>query len=882
MPSPPEREGAHAPPDPPQLGLFEPATAVVRVSEPDPQSFACDRAEELRILYQIAASVGASLNLQRILCSAGRRLLDLVSYDGLAIYITDTLRREARLAIALGLGAGTIRRIGRAVPFGTGFAGRVGESGQPIVASDFATVAAMAAHPAVLRLGVQTFAAIPLKARDRVVGVLNLSSLSRHTVTEEERRMLEAVGSILGMAIENARLYERAQAQARQQRLQNAIAEQLRRFLDVQQVCSTAVRELCRALRADRCCLAEIGSGVASVSHEHLRQGVPSARGAHSLEGLSPDLLRFLSGGRMLVVEDMATHPATAPYYMTRMPPLDSRSMLLVPLLAGGRLRALLAVGQWRRPRRWTSDDIALAQFVADHTALAVENARLFERIRESERAYMALYDEAPDMYHTVDAEGIIRLCNETEARTLGYAKEELMGRPWSQLCPPEDVAGLLQGLADPRAAGGLTREMRLRTRAGEELEVSARATPILEEGGVAGARVVMRDMTAQRRLERQLQQAQKMESLGTLAGGIAHDFNNLLTAMVGYATLIKRAADPGDPIHRYADTIERTGQRAAELTRQMLAFAREGTLHRRRIDLNAVIRETVELLSRTLDKRIVLSQDLAAGLPPIQADPVQIEQVLINLCLNARDAMPHGGTITIRSRLAPAPRDGNGARVVVTVADTGHGIDHGTRQRIFDPFFTTKAPGKGTGLGLAMSYGIIAQHGGEIDVESAPDTGTAFTVTLPALPQGTPLDAPPAQQAVAAPALRVLVVDDEEVVRDLLGDLLRSHGMEATLFGRGADAVEHFARHHREVDVVLTDMLMPEMSGADVFHAVRRIDPEARVLLISGYSSDRVAEGLLAAGACGFLRKPCSTADLLAAIQQAVEGANGAPSARK
>ncbi len=834
--------------------------------------------EELQILIQIATTVGGTLNLKQMLKSAGTKILELTGFSSFAIYLVDRTRGGAMLASSFGAGSRTLHKLGGWVAFGEGFAGRVSLSGEPIVASDFNEISDMAVHPSLLELGVKSFASIPLRARDQVVGVINLSSLRRRDITERERDLLCSIGNILGVAIENARLYERARTQARQERIENSIGFRVRRSLNADQVCEAAVIELGRLLHVSRCFLAEIRDGLAVVSYEFTRPSVRSARGTYPLALFDRATIEKIESGNTIAVSDVENDPLMKPIYETLFRPFGAMSILLVPIISEGDWFAVLGVDHCTRKHVWTEEEINLAQLVADHTALAVQKARLYERTRKSEQAYIAVYDESPDMHHTLDTNGRIIMCNSTEIRTLGFSGDELRSMTWADLCV-EPVGETLMKRVRSAGAGVVTMETAVKARSGELLQVSLRAAPVIEGGACTGARIVMRDITAQRKLERQLLQAQKMESLGTMAGGIAHDFNNLLTAMIGYATLIKRKSRPGEAIYKYADTIERSGNRASDLTRQMLAFASTGTLQAEVVDLNMVIKETITLLSRSIHKKIEIGTQLEPNLDLVEADPVQIEQVLINLCLNARDAMAGGGRLTIASanvkrRASSRGRSysANTSGVLLTVSDTGHGMDEDVRSRIFDPFFTTKDPGKGTGLGLAMAYGIVTQHGGTIEVESEVGAGTVFRIFLPAYAGPAAVVDSRRREIPASASASVLIVDDEPDVRGLLQDLFSSHGMSVSTAKSGREAVEIYREHGSEIDVVLMDMIMPEMDGRETFWILKAINPAARIVLFSGYSADDGVKSLLEAGAKAFIRKPCPSSELLATISRALQ----------
>lgn len=351
-------------------------------------------------------------------------------------------------------------------------------------------------------------------------------------------------------------------------------------------------------------------------------------------------------------------------------------------------------------------------------------------------------------------------------------------------------------------------------------------------------------------RSEEQLRQSMKMEAIGRLAGGVAHDFNNLLTAILGYSTLlVERLA--GDRFARQAaEQVHRAGEQAAGLTRQLLAFSRKQVLQPRVIDLNALIASVEKLLRRLIGEHIDLRTIADAFDARVKADPGQIEQVLLNLAVNSRDAMPTGGVITIRTANVTLDEKSSrvqaglptGEYVVIAVTDTGQGMDKGTRERIFEPFFTTKAPGHGTGLGLATVYGIVKQSGGGISVESAPGRGTSFRIYLPL--ERSPVEAAKTHAPSVDTSLHsetILVVEDEEIVRRLVCDVLQKSGYRVICAERGSEAVKACAEHEGPIQLLITDVIMPEQSGQEVARQVCAMRHEARVLYISGYSDTEI-----------------------------------------
>ncbi|HZI78753.1 MAG TPA: histidine kinase N-terminal 7TM domain-containing protein [Vicinamibacterales bacterium] len=406
------------------------------------------------------------------------------------------------------------------------------------------------------------------------------------------------------------------------------------------------------------------------------------------------------------------------------------------------------------------------------------------------------------------------------------------------------------------------------------------RITPI-QAGGehFTGYVVLLRDVTEHRRLEEELRQAQKMESVGKLAGGIAHDFNNLLTAIIGYAALAEGEVVRGTPLHEWIAQIRRSGEQAAALTSQLLAFGRRQVLRPVDLDLNAVVDDIQKMLRRLIGERIELVVQLATGLTRVRADRSQVEQVIVNLVVNARDAMPRGGRLTIRTHdLTIEPRPGSGAQspapgsyAAVTVEDTGEGIAPEILERIFEPFFTTKPLGRGTGLGLATVYGIVKQSGGDIQVQSAPAQGARFTVFLPAAAPA--VEDSPAVEAITggranlpattASGATVLIVEDDSGVRTFASQVLRDAGATVFVAENAAEALAIAARESKPLDLLLTDVVLPGIDGADLAERLRSLRPGLRVLFMSGYTPEEIVLTAALASNDLLLRKPFLPATL-------------------
>jgi PAS domain S-box-containing protein len=453
------------------------------------------------------------------------------------------------------------------------------------------------------------------------------------------------------------------------------------------------------------------------------------------------------------------------------------------------------------------------------------------------------------------------------------HANWESDPRFFETLVHPDDADRVIAAIAHANE----TREQfdadyRLRHQDGHYVWVHDQST-IVEDGGEAFARGFLLDITKQKQLEDQLRQAQKMDALGQFAGGIAHDFNNLLTGIGGYADLATAATKDDTVVSRYLDGIKTAASEAAGLTSRLLAFSRRNVPERRLVDVNAIVREATSLLERLVRSDVHVNLALMHGLPAVAGDLAQLKQVVLNLALNARDAMPDGGTLTIETTIA-------GDSVILRVRDSGVGMDATTRSRALEPFFTTKPEGEGTGLGLSLVYGVVDALDGRLSIESAVGLGTIVEIALPAvdaLPDG-PEEADATPPATLS-AERVLVVEDRDVVRDLARDVLEASGFDVVAVAGGHEALEEFATG-RPFDLLLTDVVMPEMSGPQLAVKLRVKRPELPVLYMSGYTDDVLSAHELSRDATAFLRKPFGNSELVSAARALLDRQPWAPAA--
>jgi PAS domain S-box-containing protein len=499
----------------------------------------------------------------------------------------------------------------------------------------------------------------------------------------------------------------------------------------------------------------------------------------------------------------------------------------------------------------------------------------------ETQRRYRATVEQALIGIANLSLDGRIISVNERLCRTLGREAEELVGVSLRDALATDEFAS--EALAQLGRAGEralpLRRELNYVRKDGESVWVLITIFAVRDdEDRPAELVATTQDVSERRLLEERLRQSEKLEAIGQIAGGVAHDFNNQLTAIIGYADLLAHCLND-EHQRRYAASILESARRSAGLTRQLLAFARKGQFQRSPLDLNALLEELCEVLERSIDKRIRIERQLRVAAPIVIGDANLLQNAVLNLALNARDAMPDGGRLTFETGLAlvgqgPGPQPAElapGSYVTLTVSDTGCGMGEAVLSRLFEPFFTTKDPGKGTGLGLAAAFGTARRHGGTITVSSAVGHGSSFRLYLPLAVERQKGEPAPEDEPRARVTGRVLIIDDESGVREMAAELLTAHGFAVATCADGRAAVEHYQRHWHEIDLVVLDLVMPELDGAETFAWIRRINPSARVLLISGYSSDGDAESLLARGALGFLQKPFDTAHFVRTISEAL-----------
>jgi PAS domain S-box-containing protein len=520
-----------------------------------------------------------------------------------------------------------------------------------------------------------------------------------------------------------------------------------------------------------------------------------------------------------------------------------------------------------------------------------------YSRIQQNERQYRLLAENVTDVIWTTDLELRFQFVSPSSKILSGRTPDEIQSMNLQEMLTPESFEAAMESVGDKIALekGGpstsarrpWTIDLEIVCADGGTVWTETTVTILRDESGnPVGLLGVTRDVEDRRRLEAQLSQAQKMEAIGRLAGGVAHDFNNMMHVVTGYSTRVLKTIPESDPHREHIAEIQKAGKRAATLTQQLLAFGRRQTLQPRLLDLNTIVSSMVRMLQSVLGEDVKIVTNLAPDAWHVKADPVRLEQVLMNLSVNARDAMPTGGTLTIETANVSLgeyhghdPAVPPGSYVMLAVSDTGSGMDEETRERLFEPFFTTKASGQGTGLGLATVYGTVEQSGGAIRVYTAPDLGTTFKIYLPRGACGEKEDATAATAADSPGGCEtVLVVEDEDSVRQLTVLELEELGYRVLQAQNPDEARQRSREHSGPIDLLLTDVVLPGGSGPDVYERLAPERPDMRVLFMSGHAEKRIVHHGVVDPGVAFIEKPFTSEQLATKVREVIARPPAAP----
>jgi PAS domain S-box-containing protein len=697
--------------------------------------------------------------------------------------------------------------------------------------------------------GDRAILAVPLRAKGAVIGVLTVADDVGREYSVEEVSLAQAFADQAAVALENARLF---------------IAEQSARL--EAQAAFEALAESERALSALIGNLPGYTYRSAyepSYTPQFISEGVQAITGYPARDYL---VERTVNGREVIHPDDRDTVWAIVQEAVAARKPYQCSYRIIA--------RSGEEKWVWEQGAAVfapSGEPVGLEGFVTDITPLKQAEAAL----SESEERYRDLVENASDAVFTLDPRGRFTAVNAATERLTGYGRDELLTMRIASLLPPDDLERARRQVAEVSDRPAVF-ECELLARDGHRVRIEVGARGLSREGRRVAVHGIARDVTERHRQEDELRQAQKMEAIGRLAGGIAHDFNNLLTVIGGRAELLLARLPEGTRTHRDARLVKETAERAAELTRHLLAFSRRQVLQPSVLDIRVVITGMETLLRRLLGEDVDLVIDLPPRLAPVRADRGQLEQVVMNLAVNAREAMPRGGRLTIEAAMAEseAMPDGTpaGRHVRLMVSDTGAGMDEETRTRVFEPFFTTKTSVHSTGLGLATVYGIVVQSGGRISVDSTPGVGTTFTVDLPATADEG-LDAlPPEPGHDIGGVESVLLVEDEPAVRDLAYDVLTGLGYQVLTAGGTEEGVRVMRAHAGLIHLVLTDVVMPDGNGREMVDRLRTLRDDFKVLYMSGYTDDVVIQRGIVTSEVAFLQKPFTPTGLAQRVREVLD----------
>lgn len=555
--------------------------------------------------------------------------------------------------------------------------------------------------------------------------------------------------------------------------------------------------------------------------------------------------------------------------------PTFVKSLVMVPIRS---IAPIGAIGNyWANHHQAGECELRILQALADSTSVAIENVQIYERLRQSEHRYRELMERLEDIVFSLDKECRIRYISPAVSK-LGYKSDEILTLPLIRFIHQADRDAMQSNFDQALKGTAVSCEFRGISKDEKIFIFRTTLCPHWSQNSPEGLNGVLVDLTRQRQAEEQLRSAQRLEAIGRLAGGIAHDFNNLLTLICSYADFVLEKVKTDEEIAEEIRQIQSAGSRAASLTRQLLAFGRKQVMKPTVVNLNRVIKNIEKMLSRLLKEDIIFSSLLGENLGSTMVDKSQIEQVVMNLVINARDAMPEGGRLNLEtanvfldenyqaqhSEVRPGPY------IQLVISDTGSGMDRETIERIFEPFFTTKSYGQGTGLGLATVYGIVRQSGGHIWVYSEPGLGTTFKVYFPRC-ENVPENAPePELKAVHSSAGEtILVVEDLAELRSLIERMLKKAGYKVLLAADGEEALQVCEAHSGGIALAITDVIMPKLSGREFVEKLALVRPQTSVIFMSGYTDDTIVhQGILDPGT-NFLAKPFNAAELTAKINE-------------
>ncbi len=804
--------------------------------------------EKLAVAIEVGSLVNSTLNLAEVLHLIMKHANRVTNSVASTLMLLDEETEE--LVFSVPTGPKESELIDIRIPTGEGIAGWVVKHEKPLLIPDVkADPRFYGEIDEISGFETKSLLCIPLMAKTKMIGVLEVINKPDGTCfTEKDELLLSLFGYQAAVAIENARLC-------------GELKEQLEKYKRTEQALRESEVKYSTVVENSK-------DGIVMIS-DRLLKFVNKASielvGFPPEEMIGADFVKFVAPDyRDLVIKR----------YSARMAGIDAPSIYEIELLRKDGETASVELNAMRIDFENQPTDLV---FIRDLT----ERKQTREALRTSEDKYRTILESIEDGYYEVDIAGNFTFFNDAMCKILKYSRNELMGMNNREYMDKENAKKIYETFNRVYRTGISTKaiDWKLIRKGGTECFVETGVSLIKDAAGLrVGFCGIARDVTERKKLEAQLHQAERMESLGTLAGGIAHDFNNLLMGVQGRTSLMKMDTEPGHPHFEQLKGIEDYVKSAAELTNQLLGFARGGKYEVKTADLNKIIIKQNEMFGRTR-KEINIRGDYENNLWSAEVDPGQIEQVLLNLYVNAWQAMPGGGDLHIKTENVSIDKNfvepyqaAPGKHVKISVTDNGVGMDEATRRRIFEPFFTTKEMGRGTGLGLASSYGIIKNHAGFILVSSEKGSGTTFEIYLPASEKKAVEDKT-VHKEILTGSETILLVDDEDMVIEVGQRILTALGYNVLTARGGEDAINVFKKQPDGIDLVVLDMIMPDVGGGATYDKMKAVNPDVKVLLSSGYSIGGQATEILERGCDGFIQKPFNIEQLSKKIREILDG---------
>ncbi len=821
-----------------------------------------------RVATAIFPELGTTIRADRLLAETADAL------DLRLVAVATTAPGDPRLRIEMAAGTAVGRVDARAAapmptPWQQSF-----DSGETLVLTDLTREGTDAARELVAH-DCQAFAGVPLSAPGTApLGVLFALASTPRAFARFEIQSLRILAEFLSTDFDRRRAERKLERRAAELAALLEATRDLTQLREADRLLSAVVQRAIDLIPgADAGCLLFEDRG--DLVPRHVRgaldaDAMASVRipvGGSALGRTYSEKRGILVTGSAEVADAAALAPENAAALARALPPgADLRKLLAVPLLAGPVPLAVLALAQHTRTEAILGRDLELLERFAGLAAAAIVQVRLFDAVR----LRSTLVEAVREAVLAVDEKGCVTFSNEGAAAMFGGAEALRRRGALTALFTPADGAALEVGIETARREGHWVGFLRGLREGGALFDAAVALSKAPDASSFAA---IVSDVTERRHLEAAALRAQTIESLGKLAAGIAHDFNNMLGSILGFTSLLRSRVPSESPLLHEIDGVERVTDQAAQLAQRLLVLGRTAPGTREATDVNGTVLGLAEVIRHTFDPSIELDLRLAPTPCVVEGDETAIRQALLNLVTNARDALPEGGRITLATEHVPS--EGGGApRIAVTVADNGVGMPPEVQRRIYEPFFTTKPQGKGTGLGCAIVFATVRAHGGSIELRSAPREGTAFRMTFPAATRTVHRrpEPPRASTELRRGSGTLLLVEDDPILRGVTADMAACLGYEVIAVPAGHEALRVARARGSSIDLVLLDLTMPGMSGPEVFHALRTLDPSMRIVLTTGFAAENAAEALLAKGAVALLPKPYRSADLARVLAEAME----------